>query len=48
NLGATAFIQPSFETEITVARMAAAGLITGQLTSFHFGQFRPPKLLFTA
>ncbi|MDY6975695.1 MAG: hypothetical protein SVW51_05615 [Pseudomonadota bacterium] len=48
NLSATALIQPTVETEITVARMAAAALITGQLTSFHFGQFRPPKLLFTA
>ncbi|WP_269916816.1 hypothetical protein [Alteromonas sp. PRIM-21] len=48
NLSATALIQPTVETEITVARMAAAAPVTGQRTFLHFGQFRPPKSLFTA
>ena len=48
NLSASALIQPTVETEISVARMAATAPILGQCTSPHFGQFRPPKSLFTA
>ncbi|MFD3398895.1 hypothetical protein ACE41R_19120 [Alteromonas macleodii] len=45
---ASALIQPTVETEISVARMAATAPILGQRSSPHFGQFRPPKSLFTA
>lgn len=48
NLSASALIQPTVETEISVARMAAIAPILGQSTPPHFGQFRPPKSLFTA
>ena len=48
NLSASALIQPTVETEISVARMAATAPILGQRSSPHFGQFRPPKTLFTA
>lgn len=48
NLTASALIQPTVETEVSVARMAATAPILGQRTSPHFGQFRPPKSLFTA
>ncbi|MEZ7226873.1 hypothetical protein NO989_08870 [Alteromonas sp. DY56-G5] len=48
NLSASALIQPTVETEISVARMAATAPILGQRSSPHFGQFRPPKSLFTA
>ena len=48
NISASALIQPTVETEISVARMAAAAPILGQCTPPHFGQFRPPKSLITA
>lgn len=48
NLSASALIQPSVETEVSVARMAATAPLIGQRISLHFGQFRPPKSLFTA
>jgi len=48
NLSASALIQPTVETEISVARMAATAPILGQRSSPHFGQFRRPKSLFTA
>ena len=48
NFSASALIQPTVETEISVARMAATAPILGQRSSPHFGQFRPPKSLFTA
>ncbi|WP_232091221.1 hypothetical protein [Alteromonas macleodii] len=48
NLSASALIQPTVETEISVARMAAIAPILGQSTPPHFGQFRPPRSLFTA
>ncbi|WP_394221412.1 hypothetical protein [Alteromonas gracilis] len=43
NFSSTALLQPSIETEILVARTAAASLIVGQCSTLHFGQFRPPK-----
>ncbi len=48
NFSASALIQPTVETEISVARMAAIAPILGQSTPPHFGQFRPPKPPFTA
>ena len=48
NLSASALIQPTLETEISVARMAATAPVLGQCKTLHFGQFRPPKSLFTA
>ena len=48
NFSASALIQPTVETEISVARMAVTAPILGQSTPPHFGQFRPPKSLFTA
>ena len=48
NLSATALLQPTFETEVLVARMAATAPVLGQCKTLHFGQFRPPKSLLTA
>lgn len=48
NFSSTALLQPSFETEILVARTAAITPILGQYSTLHFGQFRPPKSRLTA
>ncbi len=48
NLSASALLQPSAETEVSVARMAAPAPVLGQCITLHFGQFRPPKSLLTA
>ncbi|WP_236547061.1 hypothetical protein [Alteromonas sp. KUL150] len=48
NTGASALLQPVIQTHIAVATMAAITPILGQYSTLHFGQFRPPKSLFTA
>lgn len=48
NTGASALLQPVIQTHIAVATMAAITPILGQYSTLRFGQFRPPKSLFTA
>ena len=48
NTSATALLQPIMETHVWVTNMAAIAPVLGQYPTLRFGQFRPPKSLFTA